>query len=184
MGRLSRVPSRQESADEEAVMEVKREPSVDDELAAELTTTSTTRVATIKHENSASPSASPSLTATKVKTSRSSSTSTSSSNRAVASDKHGATAKNESEEANGHHSTSTSPVKPEPKEPVKPTKASRAAASKLPPRVAPLLDHLPDATPEATSTFSLLDACTYQNKYLGFSEHALDCDCSEEWGKT
>jgi hypothetical protein len=53
----------------------------------------------------------------------------------------------------------------------------------LPPRIAPSLDHLPDVYTEATSTFTVIDACTYQNKYLGFSDHALDCDCSEEWGE-
>jgi [histone H3]-lysine36 N-trimethyltransferase len=156
--------------------EVKREASVDGELAQEL---STTRVATIKHEDSASPSASPALNPSRLKSSRSSSASASS-NRPVPADVN--TAKTEPKEPNGHHLTSTSPVKPEPRAPSKPAKLSRAA-SKLPPRVAPLFHHLPDATEEATSTFTVIDACTYQNKYLGYSEHALDCECSEEWGE-
>ncbi|ETI26330.1 hypothetical protein G647_03107 [Cladophialophora carrionii CBS 160.54] len=176
MGRHSRESSTAPSADDGATIEVKREESVDDELAHEL---STARVAAIKHEGSTSPSESPSLKPTRLKSSRSSPASTPS-NRPLEADRDTSTAKKEPNEANGHHSTSTSPIKPEPKAPSKPTKGSRAA-SKLPPRVAPLFDHLPDATSEATSTFTVLDACTYQNKYLGFSEHALDCDCSEEW---
>jgi histone-lysine N-methyltransferase SETD2 len=152
---------------------------VDGELAHEL---STARVAAIKHEESISPSASPSLKATRLKSSRSPSASTPS-NGPLDADRDTSTAKKEPNEANGQLSTSTSPIKPEPKAPSKPAKGSRAA-SKLPPRVAPIFDHLPDATSEATSTFTVLDACTYQNKYLGFSEHALDCDCSEEWGES
>lgn len=158
-------------------MEVKREASVDNELAEEL---SGTRVAAIKHQNSASPSPSPSLNPIRPKTSRSSSSSTSASNRPLTADR--LAAKPEPKEANGHDSTSTSPVKPEPKEPTKPNKNPRN--SKLPPRIAPLLDDLPDVTKEATSSFTIIDACTYQNKYLGFSEHALDCDCAEEWGES
>lgn len=181
MGGLGGRPPKQELADEETLIEVKAEVSVDDELADEL---SNARVAAIKQETSASPSDCPSPSATKIKSSRSSSASTSSSSRPLAADRDGLTAKIEPTEANGHHSTSTSPVKTEPKEVSKPAKAPRTTASKLPPRVAPLLDHLPDATKEATSTFTVIDACTYQNKYLGFSDHALDCDCSEEWGES
>lgn len=180
MGQLSRNSSRPESVDEVAV-EVKNEESGDDEPVEEL---KSGRVAEIKGEGSISPSASPSLNPVRRKTSRSSSSSTSSSNRPLAAERDRVTAKKEVHEANGHNSTSTSPVKLEPKEPSKPAKASRGAASKLPPRVAPLFDHLPDATKEATSSFTVIDFCTYQNKYLGFSEHALDCDCGEEWGES
>ncbi|KIX02748.1 uncharacterized protein Z518_08690 [Rhinocladiella mackenziei CBS 650.93] len=192
MSRLSRNPSRQEYADEETMVEVKREESVDSEVADDL---SNARVAAVKQENAASPPDSPSLAAAQRKESRSPSTSTASSRRPLTSDRDtaSATAKSEAKESdsNGHRHTHTStsnptsPGKPEPKELSKPAKAPpRTAASKLPPRVAPLFDHLPDATAEATSTFTLIDACTYQNKYLGFSEHALDCDCSEEWDAT
>ncbi|KAK5556802.1 histone methyltransferase set2 [Exophiala xenobiotica] len=174
MGRLSRNSSRLEPADEDFGPEVKREVPVDDEIPEE---PSNARVAAIKQEEAASGSESPSMPATKIKSSRSSSTSSSSSKRPSAADLN---AKNEPRDANGLNSTSTSPVKPEPKEPSKPARSSRTA-SKLPPRIAPILTHLPDATTEASSTFTVLDACTYQNKYLGFSEHALDCDCVEEW---
>jgi [histone H3]-lysine36 N-trimethyltransferase len=75
-------------------------------------------------------------------------------------------------QANGN----TSPAKPEMGK-----KSSRATA-KAPPRVAPLFNDLPNATAEAISTFQVIDSSTYQNKYLGFTEAALECDCSEEWG--
>lgn len=175
MGRLSRMASPEGSVDEEPTAHVKREGSAADELGDDL---SAPGAATIKHENPASPSRRTTLATVRTKVSRSSSTSTTSSKHALALDKDMSSAK----KSNGH----TSPVKPEPEEPTKPTKptkTSRAASSKLPPRIAPLLDHLPDVYDEATSTFSVLDACTYQNKYLGFSDHALDCDCSEEWGQ-
>jgi histone-lysine N-methyltransferase SETD2 len=177
MVRLSRNSSKLESAGEDFGPEVKREVSVDDEMPEE---PSNARVAAIKQEEAASGSESPSMPATKIKSSRSSSTSSSSSKRPSAAD---LSAKNEPRDANGLNSTSTSPVKPEPKEPSKPARSSRTA-SKLPPRIAPILSHLPDATTEASSTFTVVDACTYQNKYLGFSEHALDCDCVEEWGES
>ncbi|KAI1617841.1 histone-lysine N-methyltransferase SETD2 [Exophiala viscosa] len=178
MGRLSRKSSKPDSTGDEIPVQVKQEASVDDELGDEPTNN---RLAAVKHENSASPSNSPSILPTKLKNSRSSSTS--SSNRPSAADREHSNAKAESPETNGHDATSISPVKPEPKEPLKPAKSSRTA-SKLPPRVAPLFNHFPDVKDEATSTFTVLDACTYQNKYLGFSEHALDCDCAEEWDST
>lgn len=56
-------------------------------------------------------------------------------------------------------------------------------SKKNPPRVAPLFDHLPDASDEANSAYTVIDSCTYQNKYLGYTEHAMECDCQEEWGK-
>ncbi|TPX23641.1 histone methyltransferase set2 [Coccidioides immitis] len=66
-------------------------------------------------------------------------------------------------------------------EPGQPPKLARSASQKLPPRAAPLFTDLPDKTTEATSTFQLMEVCTYANKYLGYTEHAMDCDCAEEW---
>jgi len=170
------MSSREASVDEDTPSHIKREGSPMDEREHY---SSDPGAAAIKDENSARPlHLATTLTTVRTKTSRSSSTSTTSSRQAQASEKDRSGAK----KANGH----TSPVKPEreePTKPTKPTKASRSASSKLPPRIAPLLDHLPDVYAEATSTFTIIDACTYQNKYLGFSDHALDCDCSEEWGK-
>lgn len=69
-------------------------------------------------------------------------------------------------------------------EPGQPPKLSRSSSQKVPPRAAPLFDHLPDKTLEATTKFQLMQACTYANKYMGYTEHAMECDCAEEWGKS
>ncbi|OAX79536.1 histone-lysine N-methyltransferase, H3 lysine-36 specific [Emergomyces africanus] len=66
-------------------------------------------------------------------------------------------------------------------EPGHPPKLSRTASQKVVPRPAPLFNHLPDSTPEATSTFQLIDECIYASKYMGYTEHAMECDCTEEW---
>jgi histone-lysine N-methyltransferase SETD2 len=68
-------------------------------------------------------------------------------------------------------------------EPGKAPKLSRTASQKVVSRPPPLYLDLPDSTEEAKSTFAVLPECTYGNKYLGTTEHALECDCSEEWGK-
>jgi hypothetical protein len=65
-----------------------------------------------------------------------------------------------------------------------PLKLGRSGSQKAIPRSAPLFDHLEDATMEATRSFFVLDACTYANKCLGYTEHAMECDCNEEWGKS
>ena len=68
-------------------------------------------------------------------------------------------------------------------EPGKPPKLHRKPSQKIekrPPQM--FLDH-EDSTMIATSTFSTLKECVYANKYLGTTEHALECDCAEEWGK-
>lgn len=63
------------------------------------------------------------------------------------------------------------------------SKKAMRGSKKNPPRVAPLFDDLPDATEEANKTYTVIDSCWYQNKYLGFTEHAMECDCQEEWGE-
>lgn len=67
-------------------------------------------------------------------------------------------------------------------EPGQPPKLSRSASQKIsrPPQ---LFNHLPDSTAEAQATFQMMEECTYANKYMGYTEHAMDCDCAEEWGK-
>lgn len=69
-------------------------------------------------------------------------------------------------------------------EPGKPPKLSRSRSQKgadaSPP---PLFLDLPDRTAEACSTFEPMETCTYSNKYMGYTEHAMECDCAEEWGK-
>lgn len=69
-------------------------------------------------------------------------------------------------------------------EPGQPPKLTRSSSQKIVPKPAPLYDHLPDNTAEATSTFQVMEACTYSNKNLGYTDHAMDCDCTEEWGKS
>lgn len=47
-----------------------------------------------------------------------------------------------------------------------------------------LFDHLPDMTAVAQSTFQVIPQCIYAAKYLGSTEHAMECDCVQAWGKT
>lgn len=153
------------SVDGQEANGIKREASDDGNLAHEMSSTSVTA---IKQETSASAHSSPSLSTTRIKPSRSSS---SSSNANSGPDELDVKPKSE---LNGD----ASPAKVDMGK--KPTRAS----NKAPPRVAPLFDHLPDATAEATSTFQVIESSTYQNKYLGFTESALECDCSEEWSES
>ena len=68
-------------------------------------------------------------------------------------------------------------------EPGQPPKLARTSSQKITPRAAPLFHTLPSKTDEAIETFQVLPSCTYTSKYIGSTEHALDCDCTEEWGK-
>lgn len=62
-------------------------------------------------------------------------------------------------------------------------KLSRSASQKVVFRPPPLYLDLPDSTEVAKETFVVLPECTYSNKYIGTTDPALECDCSEEWGK-
>ncbi|KAI9799706.1 MAG: hypothetical protein M1825_004441 [Sarcosagium campestre] len=67
-------------------------------------------------------------------------------------------------------------------EPGKTPKLSRSSSRKIISRPAPLFDHLPDRTIDATSTFEVIQDCVYSSKYLGSSDQeALGCECGEEW---
>jgi [histone H3]-lysine36 N-trimethyltransferase len=68
-------------------------------------------------------------------------------------------------------------VKVEPGQP--PRLASRKVAAGAP----PMFDHYADKTGEATKVFQAITDCIYAAKYLGSTEHAMECDCTEEWGK-
>ncbi|CAG8036179.1 unnamed protein product [Penicillium salamii] len=48
-------------------------------------------------------------------------------------------------------------------------------------RPPPLYTHLPDSTQDALATFEQIPRCVYANKYMGFTELAMECDCAEEW---
>jgi len=62
-------------------------------------------------------------------------------------------------------------------------KLSRSTVKKVPLGPPTLFSDVRDSTKEALSTFERISDCSYANKYLGSTEHALECDCSEEWGK-
>ncbi|PPJ57103.1 hypothetical protein CBER1_00612 [Cercospora berteroae] len=66
-------------------------------------------------------------------------------------------------------------------EPGKPPKLSRTTSHKIEKRSARLYFDHADTTEESKSTFEVLPQCTYANKLLGTTEHALECDCVEEW---
>ena len=68
-------------------------------------------------------------------------------------------------------------------EPGQPPKLARSSTQKVTARAPQLFGHLPDKTMEATGQFQVITDCIYTNKYLGSTEHAMECDCSEEWGK-
>lgn len=67
-------------------------------------------------------------------------------------------------------------------EPGKAPKLARTSSKKIMSKPPPLFTHLPDASDEASKAFDLIPNCTYANKYLGTTDHALECDCTEEWG--
>lgn len=68
-------------------------------------------------------------------------------------------------------------------EPGQPPKLSRSSSQKVVPRPPQLWTHLPDSTDDALATFEQMESCWYANKYMGWTEHAMECDCAEEWGK-
>lgn len=68
-------------------------------------------------------------------------------------------------------------------EPGQPPKLSRSSSQKIIARPPQLFLDLPNSTAEARTTFETLEDCTYANKYMGYTEHAMECDCAEEWGK-
>ena len=69
-------------------------------------------------------------------------------------------------------------------EPGKAPKLARSASQKIACRPLTLYLDAPDATDEAKGTFDVLPECTYANKHLGTTDPALECDCTEEWGKS
>lgn len=69
-------------------------------------------------------------------------------------------------------------------EPGEPPKLTRSSSQKVVPRPPQLFSDLPDYTKEAQKTFEIIENCQYANKYMGYTEHAMECDCAEEWGET
>ena len=68
-------------------------------------------------------------------------------------------------------------------EPGKPPKLSRSSSQKTVSRPAPLFGDYPDHTDEAKDTFQVIPECLYSNKFIGSTEHGMECDCADEWGK-
>ena len=69
-------------------------------------------------------------------------------------------------------------------EPGQPPKLARSNSKRVPPRPPKLFFDCPDDTDAACKIFERIDSCIYANKYLGTTEHALECDCVEQWGKS
>jgi [histone H3]-lysine36 N-trimethyltransferase len=168
MAHSSKPSPKAEPVDEDTIV-VKQQssPPADRELEMNLLQTGK-----VKDERAVSASNSPSLLPSKLKSSRSSS---STSIKSCATSESSVDKKESKEKAGGQISQKM--------EAGQPPKLARSATQKVVSRVAPLFDDLPDATIEAKSSFSVIDACTYSNKFLGYTEHAMECDCSEEWGK-
>lgn len=162
----SHVEDMPEQSDEDTI-EVKNETIIDHDLSEGL---SSTRVSTIKDEP-LSRSGTPTSMNMKVKASVSSSAST----PRAKSEPGEPAVKADEDITNGHDS---------PRIDLAASRKNSRVSKKVVPRVAPLFDDLPDATDEANESYSVIDACIYQNKYLGYTEHAMECDCSEEWGKS
>ncbi|PWY70188.1 SET and WW domain protein [Aspergillus heteromorphus CBS 117.55] len=66
-------------------------------------------------------------------------------------------------------------------EPGHPPKLTRSSSQKVVARPPQLFSQLPNSTGDAEATFELMDTCTYANKFMGYTEHAMECDCAEEW---
>lgn len=165
MARKNHHSDGSETPDEETI-QVKHETLIDKDLSDE---PSPPKMTMIKDEIP-SRTNTPLSTTVRLKESHSSSAST----PRAKSENEEVILKTESKTTNGRNS---------PDMDVMPSKKSARASKKGVPRVAPLFDDLPDATDEANSSYQVIDSCSYQNKYLGYTEHAMECDCSEEWGK-
>lgn len=69
-------------------------------------------------------------------------------------------------------------------EPGKAPKLTRKSSQKVVAKPPTLFSHFPDSTDEAKSSFEVLTDCHYASRSLGNTEQALECDCTEEWGKS
>lgn len=63
-------------------------------------------------------------------------------------------------------------------------KLARTPTQKIVARPAPLFHSYEDKTEESKTSFQVITGCIYSSKYIGSTEHAMECDCTEEWGKT
>ena len=65
-----------------------------------------------------------------------------------------------------------------------PPKLARSSSQRTTARSPPLFHSYEDKTEESKDHFQIIPACVYSSKYIGSTEHAMECDCTEEWGKT
>ena len=68
-------------------------------------------------------------------------------------------------------------------EPGQPPKLARSSSQKIPARPTQLFSDYANKTEEAKGVFEVIQTCSYSSKYMGATEHGMDCDCPEEWGK-
>lgn len=68
-------------------------------------------------------------------------------------------------------------------EPGQPPKLARSSSQKVPVRPVQLFVDYESKTEEARRVFDAIPTCAYSSKFMGATEHGMDCDCSEEWGK-
>ena len=68
-------------------------------------------------------------------------------------------------------------------EPGQPPKLARNSLQKIPSRPVQTFSDHASKTEESKGVFEVISACVYSNKHMGATEHGMDCDCSEEWGK-
>ncbi len=62
-------------------------------------------------------------------------------------------------------------------------KLARTQSQKIVARPPPFFHSYEDKTEESKGHFRIIPGCLYSSKYIGSTEHAMECDCSEEWGK-
>lgn len=68
-------------------------------------------------------------------------------------------------------------------QPGQPAKLARSTSQKVTPRTPPVFHDYPSKTDEAQGTFQVIPGCIYSSKAIGATDHAMDCECTEEWGQ-
>ncbi|KAL9007247.1 MAG: hypothetical protein Q9188_000050 [Gyalolechia gomerana] len=62
-----------------------------------------------------------------------------------------------------------------------PPKLARSTSQKVIARTPPTFHDHPSKTNEAKATFQVIPRCIYSTKAIGATDHAMDCECSEDW---
>ncbi|KAL8705012.1 MAG: hypothetical protein Q9201_001857 [Fulgogasparrea decipioides] len=66
-------------------------------------------------------------------------------------------------------------------QPGQPPKLARSTSQKVVSRNPPLFHEYASKTVEAKDTFQVIPGCIYSSKAIGATDHAMDCECAEEW---